>query len=130
MSQVEGRAPGPFQKANFSSSPGGKKLRTTLLQAQGFVESCEIMSTETQEGGGGCRVNEAGGVEASDSGEAKICPQASRQQKALVLILYKVMSGAHVGVGRAQIYFNILLVLPVRGGMWSLPTRPRTTVTL
>lgn len=44
------------------------------------------MYTETQErwgaeGGVGCGVNEAGGVKARGSGSAKICSQASRQQK-------------------------------------------------
>lgn len=76
-----------------------------MLQAQGFVESCEIMHTETQvgaEGGGGCGVNEVGGVKARGSMGAKICSQACRQQNALVLALYKVMSSEHVGVGRVQ----------------------------
>lgn len=59
------------------------------------------------EGGGAQedrRVFEAGVVETRGSRGAKICSRTSQQQNVLVLVLYKVMSSAHVGEGRADLF--------------------------
>lgn len=71
----------------------------------GFVESCEMMYTESQERWGWrCRgLHKAGGVEARISRSL----QSSTEQNQRVLVLYKVMSSEGVGVGRVHRFILI-----------------------